>query len=142
MPRSPYGALRILLGLFSVLTAAGGLLMIFGGKALMLRLFLHPPEAELSTLMLAMMKEMGGILLMLSFLLFFAARNPVRNVVIVDALIFGTCVLAVTPLLSLYALDVRRLYPAYLIWGRSLVRLAVAALLYYLRPREAGSAQS
>ncbi len=78
---------------------------------------------------------------MLSFLFFFACRDPVRNVVIVDALIVGTCVLALTPLLSLYTLDVRRLYPAYLIWGRSVVRLAVAALLYYLRPREAVSVQ-
>jgi hypothetical protein len=76
-----------------------------------------------------MMKEMGGILLMLSLLFFFASRDPVRNVAIVDALIAGLCVLVATPLLSLYMLDVQRLYPAYLIWGRSLVRLLVAALL-------------
>jgi len=39
--------------------------------------------------------------------------------------------------LSLYTLDVQRLYPGYLIWARSLVRLALAGVLYYLRPREA-----
>jgi hypothetical protein len=142
MPRSPYRALRILLGLFSLLAAAVGLLMIFGDKPLMVRLFLRPPEPELSTLLLVMMKEMGGILLMLSVLFFSASRDPVRNVAIVDALIAGLCVLVVTPLLSLYTLDVRRLYPAYLIWGRSLVRLLVAALLYYLRPREVTTAQN
>jgi hypothetical protein len=142
MPRSPYRALRILLGLFSLLAAAVGLLMIFGDKPLLVRLFLRPPEPELSTLLLVMMKEMGGIVLMLSFLFFSASRDPVRNVAIVDALIVGLCVLVVTPLLSLYTLDVRRLYPAYLIWGRSLVRLLVAALLYYLRPREATPAQN
>ena len=136
MPRSPYRALRILLGLFSLLAAAVALLMIFGDKPLLARLFLRPPEPELSTLLLAMMKEMGGVLLMLSFLFFSASRDPVRNVAIVDALIVGLCVLVVTPLLSLYTLDVRRLYPAYFILGRSLVRLLVAALLYYLRPRE------
>ena len=139
MPRSSYRALRILLGLISALTAALGLLMIFGSKPLMARLFLRPPEPELSTLLLAAMKEMGGILLMLSLLFFFASRDPVRNVAIVDALIAGLCVLAVTPLLALYTLDVRRLYPAYLIWGRSGVRLMVAAVLYYLRPREGTS---
>jgi hypothetical protein len=142
MPRSPYRALRILLGLFSLLATAVGLLMIFGDKPFLVRLFLRPPEPELSTLLLVMMKEMGGIVLMLSVLFFSASRDPVRNVAIVDALIVGLCVLAVTPLLSLYTLDVRRLYPAYLIWGRSLVRLLVAALLYYLRPREATPAQN
>jgi hypothetical protein len=45
-------------------------------------------------------------------------------------------VLALTPLISLETLDIRRLYPGYLIWGRSIVRLALAALLFYLRPRE------
>jgi hypothetical protein len=115
---------------------------IFGGKPLMLRLFLRPPESELSTLLLVTLKEMGGILLMLSLLFFFASRDPSRNVAIVDALIAGVCVLAITPLLSLYTLDLRRLYPAYLIWGRSVVRLAVAGLLYYLRPREGNTAQS
>ena len=142
MPRSSYRTLRILLGLSSALAAAGGLVMIFGGKPLMLRLFLRPPESELSTLLLVTLKEMGGILLMLSLLFFFASRDPSRNVAIVDALIAGVCVLAITPLLSLYTLDLRRLYPAYLIWGRSVARLAVAGLLYYLRPREGNTAQS
>ena len=140
MPGSPYRVLRIVLGLFSLLTAAGGLLMIFGGKPLIVRLFLTPPESEVSTLLLVTLKEMGGFLAMLSLLFFLASRDPVRNVAIVDALIAGLCVLAVTPLLSLYTLDVRSLYPGYviwLIWGRCAVRLALAAWIYYLRPREA-----
>ena len=132
----PYRALRIVLGIFSFLAVAGGLLLIFSGKPLMLRLFLRPPESEVSTLLLFMMKEMGGFVLMLSLLLFFAFRDPARNVAIVNAVILGLCILAVTPLLSLYTLDIRRLYPSYLIWGRSLVRLLVAAVLFYLRPRE------
>ena len=144
MPRTPHRVLRILLGLFSLLTAAGGLLMIFGGKPLIVRLFLSPPESEVSTLLLLTLKEMGGFLAMLSLLFFFASHDPVRNVAIVDALIAGLCVLAVTPLLSLYTLDVRSLYPNYviwLIWGRAGARLALAAWLVYLRPREATSPQ-
>ena len=73
---------------------------------------------------------------MLSLLLYFAWRDPVRNVAIIDALIVGLCILAVTPLVSLWTLDVRRLYPGYIIWGRCLVRLALAPVLYFLRPRE------
>ncbi len=52
---------------------------------------------------------------MVSVLLFFASRDPVRSVAIVSGLIVGLCVLAITPLLSLYTLDIRRLYPGYLI---------------------------
>jgi hypothetical protein len=136
MSRPPYRVLRIVLGIFSFLAAAGGLLLIFSGKPLVLRLFLRPPESEVSTLLLSMTKEMGGLVLMLSLMLFLASRDPARNVAIINAVIVGLCILAVTPLLSLYALDIRRLYPGYLIWGRSLVRLVLAAVLFFLRPRE------
>ena len=136
MPRPPYRALRIILAIFSLLTAAGGLVIVFSGKPVIMRLFLRPPESEVSTLLLAVVKEMGGVILMLGVMLFYAYRDPARNVAIVNALIAGLCILAVTPLLSLYTLDLRQLYPGYLIWGRSLVRLALAALLYYLRPRD------
>jgi len=118
----------------SALIAVGGLLMILSGKPLILRVFMHPPEAEVSTLLLALLKEVGGLMLMLSVMLFLAARDPARNVAILDALIVGLCILAIAPLLSLKLLA--GLYPPYLIWGRSLVRLALAALLFYTRPRE------
>ena len=107
-----------------------------------MRLLLRPPETEVSTLLLFLMRELGGLALMLSVLFFFASRDPVRNVAIVNGLIVGLCILAITPLLSLYTLDIRRLYPGFLIWGRSLIRLAMAAVLYFLRPRETLGGQS
>ena len=110
--------------------------MISAGKPLIVRIFLQPPEGEVSTLLLSLLKEMGGIVLMLAALLWFASRNPVRNVAIVDGLIVGLCILALTPLLSLWTTDIRSMYPAYLLWGRCAVRSAIAALLYWLRPRE------
>ena len=73
---------------------------------------------------------------MLSLLLWFAARDPVRNVAILDAVIAGLCILSITPFVSLWMTDIRTIYPAYLLWGRSVVRLAIAAFLYWLRPRE------
>lgn len=91
MSTPPYRGLRILLGVISVGTAIGGLLLIFGGKALVLRIFLSPPEAEVPTLMLMALKETGGLLLMFSLLVFFTLRDPARNVAIIDALIFGLC---------------------------------------------------
>ena len=131
-----YRVLRIVLRVFSLLAAIGGLFMILADKPLVVRVFLRPPEGEVSTLLLSLLKEMGGVTLMASLLLWLAARNPVRNVAIVDALIVGLCILSVTPLLSLWGTDNRSIYPAYLLWGRSVVRLAIAALLYWLKPRE------
>jgi hypothetical protein len=142
MSNPPYRALRIILGIVSVFTAVVGLLIVFSGRSLVMRLLLRPPETEVSTLLLFLMRELGGLALMLSVLFFFASRDPVRNVAIVNGLIVGLCILAITPLLSLYTLDIRRLYPGYLIWGRSLIRLAMAAVLYFLRPREALVGQS
>ncbi len=136
MSNPPYRALRIILGIFSLFTAAAGLLFILSGKPLVMRLFLRPPETEISTLLLFVMRELGGLALMVSALLFFASRDPVRNVAIVNGLIVGLCILAITPVLSLYTLDIRRLYPSYLIWARSLIRLALAAVLYFMRPRQ------
>jgi len=136
MPRPPYRALRIVLRVFSFLVAFGSLLMIFAGKPVVARIFLRPPEGEVSTLFLFLLKETGGFALMLSLLFWFAARDPVRNVAILDAVIAGLCILSVTPFVSLWMTDIRSIYPAYLVWGRAVVRLAFAALLYWLRPRE------
>ena len=74
--------------------------MIFAGKPLIMRMFLRPPEAEVSTLLLFVLKEMGGFAFMLSLMLFFASRDPVRNLAIVNAMIAGLGILALTPLLS------------------------------------------
>ena len=135
MPEPPYRALSILLRVFSLLAALGGLLLIFAEKPLIVRILLRPPEGEVSTLLLSLLKEMGGMVVMLGVLLWLASRNPVRNVAVVDALIVGLCVLALTPLLSIWMTDIREMYPRYFLWGRSVVRLAMAALLYWLRPR-------
>jgi hypothetical protein len=136
MPIPPYRALRIVLRVCSFLVAFGSLLMIFAGKPAVVRIFLRPPEGEVSTLLLFLLKETGGFALMLSLLFWFAARDPVRNVAILDAVIAGLCILSVTPFVSLWMTDIRSIYPAYLVWGRAVVRLAFAALLYWLRPRE------
>ena len=139
MSRPPYRALRIVLRIFSLLLLVGGVFMILASKPLVMRVFLRPPESEVSTLLLFVLKEMGGFVLMLTLMLFFASRDPIRNVAIVDAVIAGLVVLAVTPLLSLYSPEIQKIYPTYLVWGRSLVRLAIAALLYLLKPREKSS---
>jgi len=51
----------------------------------------------------------------------------------------GLCVLSVTAVLSARMLG--SFYPAYMIWGKAAVRLALAALLFYVRPRSAAMPQ-
>lgn len=136
MSKRPHRVLRIVLGFLSLLLAVAGIILIFSSKPLIMRIFMHPPDSEISTLLLAAVKEMGGLALALSVMLFFASRDPERNVAVVDGMTVGLCILAITPLISLHTLEVQRLYPGYLIWARFLVRLALAGVLYYLRPRE------
>jgi hypothetical protein len=94
-------ALRIVLGSLSLLMALGGALLIFSSKSPIVRVFMHATEFEVSTLLLAALKEMGGLALMLSAMLFLASLDPERNVAII-------------------------------------VRLALAGVLFYLRPRRTG----
>lgn len=89
MSTPPHRALRIVLRIFAVLIAAAGLLMIFVSKSFLVRLPLSPPENEISDLFLFLLREMGGLVLMLSLLVFYASRDPARNVAIIDALIAG-----------------------------------------------------
>jgi hypothetical protein len=89
MSNPPHRALRIILGIFSLFTAAAGLLFILSGKPLVMRLSFRPPETEVSTLLLFVMRELGGLALRLSVLFSFASRDPVRNVAIVNGLICG-----------------------------------------------------
>jgi len=113
MTNPPYRVLRIVLLVMSLLSVAGGLVLIFSSKPLLMQFFLHPPESEITTLLLVMTKEVGGLIVaFVGLLLLFAWRDPARNVAMIDVMIVGLCVLAITPLLSLYTLDVRGIYPA------------------------------
>ena len=136
MSAPPYRALRVVLGFLSLLMAVGGAVLIMSNKPLVLRLFLHPPETEVSILFMFTLKEMGGFALMLAVMVFLAARDPARNVAIIDGLTVGLCILAITPLVSRSMLDIQSIYPGHLVWARSVIRLALAGVLFCLRPRE------
>jgi hypothetical protein len=133
MSPPPYRALSFGLRLVSALIAVAGVLMIVADKPLVMRVLIYPPAYEVSTLLLVMLKELGGVMLMISAMLFLAARDPARSVAILDGLMVGLCVLSVTAMLS--AKMLAGMYPAYMIWGKAVVRLALAALLYWVRPR-------
>ena len=130
-----YRGTRIFLSVIAVLMSVGGLVMIFSTKALVRRALMEPPPSEVSTLMMFVTKEFGGVLLLLAVLMWFASRDPVRNVAILDAFIIGFCMLAVTPLISRATLPLREIYPDYLVWSRSVVRLVMAGVFWWVRPK-------
>jgi hypothetical protein len=134
MSKPPYRALRIVLRVLAFLFVLGGVVMILSTKSLVLRVFMTLPESQVSAFTLFLVKEMGGLFLMLSLLCYWAARDPLRNAAILNALIAGLCALTVTPLISFAMLDFRGIFPASLVWGRSATRLALAGVLYWLRP--------
>jgi hypothetical protein len=131
-----YRGTRIFLRVIAAMMIVGGLVMIFSSKPMLMRAFMQPPPSEISTLLLFMTKELGGVLLMLSALLWFTARDPVRNVAVLDAFIIGFCVLAVTPLIARATLPLREIYPDYMVWGRSVVRLVLAGVFWWVRPKQ------
>ncbi len=72
MPRQPYRMLRFVLAFLALIVGVGGLMLIFGGRPFLSQMILRPAESEVSTLLLFVAKEMGGVLLLLSILLSFA----------------------------------------------------------------------
>jgi hypothetical protein len=117
MTWQPYRALRIVLRVESGYQVIYGFLMFFGKHAA---------------------PENGGVLLLLGILLWFAARDPLRNIAIIDGFIIGCCILSFTAILPLWRPPVHTppFHSSYF-WVLSLVRLMLAALLYWLRPKEA-----
>lgn len=63
MSKPPYRPLRIVLAVIALFTTIGGLLLILSGRSLLIRLFLSPPETEVSTMLMATVKEIGGMAL-------------------------------------------------------------------------------
>ncbi len=131
-PRYSFRVLRLVLLLLALDATLKGCLLLFGGKALLLRLFPSLPEAEISSLLLLNRQEYGVASLVLAFLLYSAFRNPVRNRVIVYATMGGLCLSALQEVLSIYVGGAGQYNSVWLIWTHALIRLGVAAVLFYL----------
>lgn len=135
MSDPPYRALRIILLGLAILSASEGALMIFGGKSLMIRAFMHPPDYEVSNLFMMMMKQTGGLLVMLGLMLYATFRDPVRNIAILNAFLVGLIILAFTPILTVYTLNLWPPYTPLGLWLKACMKLGVVGLLYWLRPK-------
>lgn len=129
-------ALRVLLLIFAILLALGGLLLIASSTFFtsIAPAFLQCPP---SMFYLVALKFIGILALAMSYLSYAASRDPVRYVAFIDAFAF---LLIAAALLDLYASFVLHLAPFFTGWFvivRSIVRIGLALIFIALRPRRA-----
>src|ERR1700674_1001448 len=131
---SSHAFLRILLAVIATLTGVGGVLLLFApswGTQIMAALF----GGGASLLERVLLMSFGALALAFSYSLLAAARDPERNVAIIDA---TAGLMILIALLGVYGAMVvhlggARLAP--LIWLGTAIRLALAVALIALRPR-------
>ena len=129
-------ALRVLLLIFAILLALGGLLLITSSSYFvsMAPAWLQSPPSMFFPVAL---KFIGLFALAMSYLSYVTSRDPVRYVAAIDAFAF---LLIGAALLDLYASFVLHLEPFFSTWFvivRSIVRIGIALVFIALRPRQA-----
>lgn len=110
-------------------------MLLVGGRAVFTWLFSDAPASEVSDLLLFKQKTWGALGVALAIMLISAARDPRRNSVIVWAIAVGLAISGIAELLSIWLLDVARLFPMFKIVVHSLTRIGIALVLAYLEHR-------
>jgi hypothetical protein len=138
LPKS-YAALKAVLSIMCALLGLGGLFLILGAGTWTVMLIIPSATAVTTLWMLVIFKAFGALALFMSYLLYQAARDPVRYTVIIEGLAYTLILLSALDAYSVIALGFGDVYPAWAIWGRAAVRVALAITLLVLRPRAAMS---
>jgi hypothetical protein len=127
--------LKVILWLLALDAAVGGTVLLVGGRAVFTWLFSDAPASEVSDLLLFKQKTWGALGVALAIMLNSAARDPRRNSVIVWAMAVGLAISGIAELLSIWLLEVARLFPLLNIVVHSLTRIGIALVLVYLEHR-------
>jgi hypothetical protein len=127
--------LRVILWLLALDAAVGGAVLLVGGRAVFVWLYSDAPASEVTDLLLFKQKTWGALGVALTIMLIAAARDPRRHSVIVWAMAVGLAVSGIAELLSIWLLDVARLFPMLKIVVHSLSRIGIALALAYLENR-------
>jgi hypothetical protein len=135
---TPHRALSILLYVLSALEALIGLVLIFMTGWLLgySPEGLPPPNEDFVVLLL---KGIGIVAVALGYLFYVAARDPVRNVAVIDTLIFLCVAAAILEFYGAASLNIGAYYPGPYLLLRAIFQLIVAGLLLWWRPRKVSS---
>jgi hypothetical protein len=126
---------RGILWLLALDAAIGAAVLLLGGRALFIWLFPSAPASEVSDLFLFKQKTWGALGVALAIMLMSAARDPLRNSVIVWAITVGLAVAGIAELMSIWLLGAARLFPMSSIVAHALARIGIALVLAYLEKR-------
>ncbi len=130
-------ALRSLLLILTVLAVVAGLTLLVASG---LVASFAPPELHLAPpgFVVILLKVIGALLLAAAYVSYAASKDPARYVAFIDALAFLLIAAAAIDLYALGALHVAPFYPASFVIARSVIRVTIALVLIWLRPRGAG----
>lgn len=131
---SSHAFLRILLAVIAALTGVGGVLLLFApswGTRIMAALF----GGGAGLLERVLLMSFGALALAFAYLLLAAARDPERNVAIIDATAGLMILIALLGVYSALVVHLGGAQLAPLIWLGTAIRLALAVALIALRPR-------
>ncbi len=127
-------ALKVLLGIMAALVILSGLAVLFATPWI---LGLSASRGLFGGSAIGLVfRFVGALAVGLGYLLYQAARDPMRYVAVIDVFAF---LLIVGAIIDVYAALTLALGPSFLrglIWGRAIFRLAIAALVIAWRPRE------
>jgi len=133
----PYQTLSFILFALSAVAGLAALVLIFAPGWLLTwaPAGVSPPNTNFEHSLTA---SVGVFALVLSYLLCCAARDPVRNVAIVNAMIFFCVAAAALNLYALAVLGLGAFYPAGYLITRAIIQLMLAGVIFALRPKSGG----
>ena len=141
MAARPYRALRVFLFVIAALEGLAGILLLFATGWIRALVPVGPGLfAGVESLLL--LKAIGIVMLALAYLLYAAARDPVRYIAVVDALAFILIAASAINLYAVVALHAGDLYPGPYLIARAVVQLLLAIVVIALRPKVAPGAGS
>ena len=127
--------LRLLLIVLAADAAAKGLLMIFGGRWMLLRSFPNIPPSQITSLLLVNRMEAGGLDIGLALMLIAAVREPLRYRTVVMGTAIALIIGAISEMAGLYYYEMTGFFSISVAWIHATVRAAVAAMLLFLQGR-------
>jgi len=139
MPRRSETVLRVVYALLGVDALLKSILLVFGGKWVLVLAFPGIPSSEISRLLLLTRQEYSALEFGVAVILFLSVRNPRDTLPVLYGIAAALFLGAVVPLLGAYRLGLTALFSGHAMWLHSAIRIAVAGLLLYLRPTEASN---
>jgi hypothetical protein len=130
----PHRFLRLLLMFVSIVEASAGIVLSLATNWVLA--FMSVPVLILNTgFVLALLKGIGIVALAFAHLLWAASRDPVRNIAVVDTLVFMLLAAALLNVYAILSLHLGAFYPEPYLIARAVVQVILAVAVILLRPK-------